>query len=152
MPHEATLIATVAIGFVAAFSCGYVADRLSQTRTPITDGLGKPWVWRAKDIWNWWSNHHYDRPDGGESATATAFVPTAKPIVFTELGCPAIDKGANQPNVFYDPKSSESALPYFSGGGRDDLMQRRFLEAHAAFWAEAANNPVSPLTGAARLS
>jgi CPA2 family monovalent cation:H+ antiporter-2 len=28
MPHEATLIATVAIGFVAAFSCGYVADRL----------------------------------------------------------------------------------------------------------------------------
>ena len=28
MPHDATLIATVAIGFVAAFSCGYVADRL----------------------------------------------------------------------------------------------------------------------------
>jgi hypothetical protein len=122
------------------------ADRLSQTRTPITDGLGKPWVWRAKDIWNWWSNQHYDRPDGSESASATAFVPGAKPIVFTELGCPAIDKGANQPNVFYDPKSAESALPYFSGGARDDLMQRRFLEAHAAFWADAANNPVSPVT------
>ncbi|MBN8994834.1 MAG: cation:proton antiporter [Rhizobiales bacterium] len=28
MPHEATLIATVAIGFVAAFACGYAADRL----------------------------------------------------------------------------------------------------------------------------
>jgi len=28
MPHEATLIATVAIGFVAAFACGYGADRL----------------------------------------------------------------------------------------------------------------------------
>ncbi len=28
MPHEATLIATVAIGFVAAFSCGFVADRM----------------------------------------------------------------------------------------------------------------------------
>ncbi len=119
------------------------ADRLNQHRTPITDGLGKPWVWRAKDLWNWWSNFHYDRPDGSESGTPTAFVPEGKPIVFTELGCPAIDKGANQPNVFTDPKSSESALPHFSSGTRDDLMQRRFLEAHAAFWANAANNPVS---------
>ncbi len=124
------------------------ADRQDQSRTPITDGLGKPWVWRVKDLWNWWSQPHHDRPDGSESATPTAFVPQAKPIVFTELGCPAIDKGANQPNVFYDPRSSESALPYFSGGGRDDLMQRRFLEAHAAFWAEAANNPVSDVYGA----
>ncbi|MBV9548264.1 MAG: glycoside hydrolase/phage tail family protein [Alphaproteobacteria bacterium] len=121
------------------------ADRLSQTRTPITDGLGKQWVWRAKDLWGWWSNLHYDRPDGSESATPTAYVPQAKPIVFTELGCPALNKGANQPNVFYDPKSSESALPHFSDGARDDLMQRRFLEAHGAFWADAANNPVSTI-------
>jgi hypothetical protein len=124
------------------------ADRGAQIRTPITDGLSKPWLWRAKDLWGWWSNLHYDRPDGSESATPTAWVPQAKPIVFTELGCPAIDKGANQPNVFYDPKSSESALPYFSGGGRDDLIQRRFLETHLAFWADAANNPVSTLYGA----
>jgi hypothetical protein len=26
------------------------ADRAAQLRTPITDGLGKPWVWRAKDL------------------------------------------------------------------------------------------------------
>jgi hypothetical protein len=31
--------------------------------------------------------------------------------------------------VFVDPKSSESRLPYFSHGRRDDLMQRRYLEA-----------------------
>jgi hypothetical protein len=124
------------------------ADRASQARTPIGDGAGKPWVWRPKDLWGWWSNPHHDRPDGGESEAATAFVPMAKPIVFTELGCPAIDKGANQPNVFFDPRSSESAVPHFSDGGRDDLMQRRFLEAHAAFWADPANNPVSPLYGA----
>ena len=38
---------------------------------------------------------------------------------------PAVDKGPNQPNVFVDPKSAESALPYFSSGGRsDDLAQR----------------------------
>ena len=117
------------------------AARAAQARTPITDGLGKPWVYRQKDFWNWWSNHHYDRPGGVENVTPTVWVPSSKPIWFTELGCPAIDKGANQPNVFYDPKSSESAVPYFSNGARDDLIQRRFLEAQLNFWADADNNP-----------
>jgi hypothetical protein len=40
-----------------------------------------------------------------------------------ELGCAAIDKGTNQPNKFLDPKSSESSLPKYSNGGRDDLIQ-----------------------------
>jgi GTA TIM-barrel-like domain/Putative phage tail protein len=117
------------------------ADRDAQARTPITDGLGKPWVWRAKDFWNWWSNAHYDRPDGHESASPTAWVPQSKPIWFCELGCPAIDKGANRPNVFFDPKSSESALPYYSNGERDDLIQRAFLQAQLNFWSDATNNP-----------
>ena len=119
------------------------ADRAAQIRTPIADGLGKPWVFRAKDIWNWWSNAHHDRADGSESAAATDWVAQSKPIWFTELGCPAVDKGANQPNVFFDPKSSESFLPYYSNGGRDDLIQRRFLEAHLGFWTSDANNPSS---------
>jgi len=119
------------------------ADRNAQLRTPITDGLGKPWVFRQKDFWNWWSNAHYDRPDGSESASPTDWVPQSKPIVFCELGCPAVDKGANQPNVFVDAKSSESALPYYSNGERDDLLQRRFLEAHLNFWIDPANNPTS---------
>ncbi len=124
------------------------ADRNAQRRTPITDSLGKPWVWRAKDLWNWWSNAHYDRADGSESASPTGWLPRSKPIVFTELGCPAVDKGANQPNVFFDPKSSESALPYYSNGQRDDLMQRRFLESHLNFWSDSANNPVSSVYAA----
>ena len=124
------------------------ADRDAQIRTPIGDGLGKPWVFRAKDLWNWWSNPHYDRPGGSESATPTAYVPQAKPIWFTELGCPAADKGANEPNVFYDPKSAQSALPYYSNGARDDLIQRRVLEAHLKFWSGAANNPLSSLYAA----
>ncbi len=126
------------------------ADRDAQLRTPITDGLGKPWVWRAKDLWNWWANAHIDRPLGSET-TATEWVPQSKPILLTELGCPAIDRGANQPNLFYDPKSSESAVPYYSSGARDDLMQRRFLEAHLAFWNDPANNPVSGVYGAPML-
>ncbi len=119
------------------------ADRAAQTRTPIAD-----WVFRQKDVWNWWGNAHHDRPDGAIGA-ATDWVPQGKPIWFTELGCPAVDKGANRPNVFFDPKSSESRLPYFSNGERDDLIQRRFLAAHFAFWNDAANNPVSSVYGGA---
>ena len=124
-------------------------DRDNQNRTTITDGAGKPWVFRYKDLWNWWSNEHFDRPAGVEGGTATSWVPESKPIYFTELGCPAVDKGANQPNVFTDLKSSESAAPYFSKGVRDDLMQRRFIEAHMRYWDPSdpdfisANNPIS---------
>ena len=96
-------------------------------RTPITDGAsGEPWVFRFKDIVGWWRNAHHDRPGGVSSATPTAWMPQSKPIWFTELGCPAIDKGANQPNVFPDPKSSESRCR-ISPPARPTLMQRRFL-------------------------
>ncbi len=123
------------------------ADRISQTRTPITDGLGKPWVFRFKDIRGWWSNPHHNRLGGVESAAPTPWVPQSKPIRFTELGCPAVDRGTNQPNVFYDPKSSESFFPHFSRGWRDDAIQRAYLEATYLFWRNPANNPVSPVYG-----
>lgn len=58
-----------------------------------------------------------------------------KPVWFTELGCGAVDKGANQPNVFPDGKSSEDGRPYFSSGAPDGLMQRQFLRAHLSHWA-----------------
>ncbi|MDX2155148.1 MAG: glycoside hydrolase/phage tail family protein [Hyphomicrobiaceae bacterium] len=105
------------------------ADRDAQLRMPIADAAGKPWVFRYKDIRSWWSSLHYDRPAGIEQPTPTAWVPQSKPVWLTEVGCPAVDKGANQPNVFVDPKSSESFLPHFSRGERDDLMQRRYLQA-----------------------
>ncbi|MBU3029771.1 baseplate multidomain protein megatron [Paracoccus marinaquae] len=123
-------------------------DRSAQVRTPITDGAAsKPWVFRYKDLQAWWSNAHYNRPGGVESGTPTAWVPQSKPIWFTELGCPAIDRGTNQPNVFFDPKSSESFTPHFSRGWRDDAIQRAYLEATYLWWAEAANNPVSGIYG-----
>ncbi|WP_045836054.1 glycoside hydrolase/phage tail family protein [Hyphomicrobium sp. 99] len=130
------------------------ADRDAQIRTPITDGAGKPWVFRYKDVLSWWSNAHYNRPAGVESSTATAWVPQSKPFWFMEIGCPAVDKGANQPNVFVDPKSSESALPYYSRGLRDDLMQARHRQAmYDAFdWTKPGYveglNPISTVTGA----
>ncbi|MCE7997390.1 MAG: hypothetical protein HEP70_00885 [Rhodobiaceae bacterium] len=126
------------------------SDRENQIRTPITDGAhGKPWVFRYKDLNSWWSNTHTNRPGGVESGGTTDWVPMGKPIRFTELGCPAIDKGANQPNVFVDPKSSESNVPHFSNGVRDDYGQRRFLEAHLTHWQDPSANPVSPVYGGA---
>ena len=133
----------------------YYADaaaRRAQVRTPITDALGKPWVFRQKDIWSWWANPHHERVGGVELAAPTAWVPQSKPIWLTEVGCPAVDKGANQPSVFPDPKSSENAVPHFSDGGRDDLVQRRYLEAvlqtfDPAFGATAVTNPLSAVYG-----
>ncbi len=132
----------------------YYADaaaRDAQTRTPIADGLGKPWIFRQKDIRSFWSELHYERAGGVELANPTTWVPQSKPVWLTEFGCPAVDKGANQPSVFPDPKSSESGAPYFSTGTRDDLIQRRCLQAVlGAFdpaFGDASLNPVSNVYG-----
>lgn len=90
-------------------------DREAGVRTPITGA-----VWRQKDIGYWRDNN----------------APT-KRIVFTEVGCPAIDKGGNQPNVFYDAKSSESQIPYFSTGARNDAVQRCYLEGVIQYCTES---------------
>ena len=101
--------------------------RRSRERSAISDGTaGKPWVFRYKDLRNWWSQPHYNRIGGEELEEPTAWVPESKPFFFTEIGCGAVDKATNQPNVFPDPKSTEGRLPYFSGGGRSDLAQARF--------------------------
>ncbi len=122
------------------------ADRATGNRTQITDGLGEPWVWRFKDIESWWGNPHHNRVGGIRDAAPTGWVPKSKPVWFTELGCAAVSMGANQPNVFVDPKSSQSMVPYFSTGARCDLAQNRFLQAHLDHWNGAAN-PTSPLYG-----
>lgn len=130
------------------------ADRDAQVRTPISDGAaGKPWVFRYKDLKSWWSEPHFDRPGGLEASTPTAWVPQSKPVWFMEIGCPAVDKGANQPNVFVDPKSAETSLPYYSRGIRDDFMQRQYIKAlirafdpASPVYAEDAN-PISTVYG-----
>jgi GTA TIM-barrel-like domain/Putative phage tail protein len=78
---------------------------------------------------------------------ATDWVPGSKPIWFTEIGCAAIDKGTNQPNKFLDPKSSESSLPKYSNGARDDFIQMRYLRALREFWADPDNNPTDAESG-----
>jgi hypothetical protein len=128
--------------------------RRSRDRSPIADGaFDKPWVFRTKDLKSWWSQPHYDRTGGEEADEPTAWAPESKPYFFTEIGCPATDKGPNQPNIFADPKSAEGGLPYFSSGGRSDFAQQRFLATHHAYWNpasetfEEAENPVSTVYG-----
>jgi hypothetical protein len=100
-------------------------------------------VFRYKDIKNWWSRAHHECIGGVRQETPTDWEPQSKPIWFTEIGCAAIEKGTNQPNVFLDAKSSESALPYFSKGLRDDEVQQRYYQAFSRHFGEAENNPQS---------
>jgi len=90
--------------------------------------LNPEYAWKNLD-W-WWNNHHVN-PD---SAT-TSWSPASKKIWFTEYGFPSVDGSANQPNVFYDPGSSESHFPYHSRGRVDFRGQRNALTATENKWA-----------------
>ena len=144
-PYDRTaLAASVTAG--EGYDWFYPDDQFRRTRRriPIKDpAYGKPWVFRPKDVARWWGNYHYERRKGREGLLPTAWRPGMKPIVFTELGAPAVDKAANGPNVFPDPKSSENALPPHSTGARDDLAQHAFLSAHLdRIDAQGASAPV----------
>ncbi|MEO9971752.1 MAG: glycoside hydrolase/phage tail family protein [Hyphomonadaceae bacterium] len=111
------------------------ADRQAQIRTPIVDTAhGEHWVFRQKDLLGWWNAIHHERPNGVRQTEASAWRPASKPIRLSEIGFPAIDKGGNAPNLFFDPKSSESALPPFSNGERDDVFQQSALSVALSFW------------------
>lgn len=138
-----------------AFDWYYADDaaRAAQARLPITDGAhGEPWVFRQKDIAGWWSHAHHERVGGVRQAAPTAWVPGSKPVRLTEIGCPAVDKGANRPSVFPDAKSSDGGLPPFSSGRRDDLMQRRLIEATLRGFAGSMSlNPAAPALPGGRM-
>ena len=86
-----------------------------------------------KNIAWWWENNHVN-PD----LAATAWVPESKKIWFTEYGYPSVDGATNQPNVFFDPTSSESFFPYYSKGRVDYRAQRMGLAAAEEVWDGSA--------------
>lgn len=112
------------------------ADRVNGVRTLISTP-----EYRQKDIRHWWKSQHFNLVAGVRSSTPTEFIPQGKEIWITETNAPAIDKGANQPNVFVTQYSSESAAPFGSLGTRDDFIQRAFLETYLQYWLD--NNPDS---------
>ncbi|MFD1795826.1 host specificity protein [Paracoccus aurantiacus] len=124
------------------------AHRDAQIRTPITDeGYKEPWIWRYKDIYGWWANRHHDRVDGVRQGASSPWVPRSKPVWFTEMGCAALDKATNQPNKFLDAFSSESLLPHYSSGRRDDVVQAAYIRAMSRYWGNANNNPIGSYGG-----
>jgi hypothetical protein len=101
----------------------YYADSERKERHP----LSPEYAW--KNIGWWWSNHHRN-PDG----KLTEWKPKSKKIWFTEYGFPSVDSCTNQPNVFYDPNSSESYFPRFSKGRVDFQAQRLGIVSTEKRW------------------
>ncbi len=113
-----------------------------QVRSPLVDPeFGEDWVYRWKDIRSWWSEPHHERVGGVRSVAPTAWVPGSKPIWFTRIGCPAIDKGTNGPD------RGDGTSPCDTTGARDDLIQMQFLTVVAQHWNDPAENPVSEVYG-----
>ena len=92
--------------------------------------LAPQYAWKNID---WWWNHTHTNPD----ASVTAWTPQMKKIWFTEYGFPSVDGATNQPNVFYDPTSSESFFPHHSRGRVDFRAQRLGITATEAYWADS---------------
>jgi len=131
-------------------------DRLTQSRSAFYANqqslANKQYRW-------WWKNTHqavYDNGDGQgwvPRGPATAWQPQSKPLAFIEYGYPAVDRGTNQPNVFFDAKSTESATPCWSiwnpipGGGlapkRDDTIANLALQAMYDYWNADGRNETS---------
>lgn len=108
---------------------GYDFYYSDEART-VQASLGAAYAW--KNISWWWENYHVN-PD----SSTTAWVPESKKIWFTEYGFPSVDGCTNQPNVFYDPASSESHFPYHSKGRVDFRAQRNAIKATEQKWAES---------------
>lgn len=93
----------------------------------VQSSLSPAYAW--KNIEWFWSNVHHN-PGGA----VTSWVPELKKIWFTEFGFPSVDGATNQPNVFYDPTSSESYFPYHSRGRVDFRAQRMGITGTLARW------------------
>ncbi len=128
-------------------------DRLSQARNQY---FPQQQILANKQLRWWWNNDHqalYDNGDGHGFAPhgpSTEWTPNSKSIITLEYGFAACDKATNQPNVFFDPKSTESFTAYWSIWDpanesaylprRDDTIQALALEAVYEYWNVDGNN------------
>ncbi len=131
-------------------------DRLLQDRQRYYEGQQ---LLANKQLRWWWNNTHqavYDSGDGAGFAPhgpITAWNAQSKSITFTEYGFPTCDRGTNQPNVFFDAKSSESATPFWSiwqmveGGGFLPRVNANLvllaLQAIYEYWITDGHNDMS---------
>ena len=128
-------------------------DRLAQSRNQYFPNQE---ILANKQVRWWWNNLHqavYDNGDGtgfSPHGPQTEWVPNSKSTIMLEYGFAACDKSTNQPNVFFDPKSTESFTAFWSvwdpsnEGGytprRDDTIQAMALDAIYEYWNVDGNN------------
>jgi len=132
-----------------------VGDRLVQSRSAYFPGQE---LLANKHLRWWWNHRHqavYDLDDGNGWQPRSAFTKwqaQSKSIAFVEYGVAACDKATNQPNVFFDPKSTESFTAYWSiwdpasGGYRprqDYKLQLLYLKAVYEYWFVDGKNETS---------
>ncbi len=105
-------------------------DRLAQARNPYYPNQQ---ILANKQLRWWWNNPHqavYDDGDGSgwsPHGPQTEWQAQSKSLLFLEYGFSSVDKATNQPNVFFDAKSTESANAFLV-----DLGQRRRPRLSAA--------------------
>lgn len=129
-------------------------DRLVQARNPYS---ADQQILAPKQLRWWWNNTHRAIYDTGSGwilqGPQTEWVPQSKSIITLEYGFSSVDKATNQPNVFVDPKSTESASPYWSiwdrAAGqsywprRDDTISAIALQAVYDYWNTDGHNAAS---------
>ncbi len=122
-------------------------------RTPITDGLGKPWMFRQKDLRLLVVAAALRAGRRRRALAPTAWVAAIEADLDRRDrlsgGRPA---APTRPMFFPIRTPAKAACRYFSRGGRDDLMQARFLEAMLTHFDPAApaarpRNPTSSVYG-----
>jgi len=130
-------------------------DRLTQSRNQYYPNQQ---LLANKQLRWWWNNYHFAVYDDGDGTgwsphgSPTEWVPNSKSVTFAEYGFPACDKGTNQPNLFYSPKSTESGTPFWSiwdasesvageyWPRRDDLLYLLALQAIYEYWVTDGHN------------
>ncbi|MBV9286740.1 MAG: glycoside hydrolase TIM-barrel-like domain-containing protein [Hyphomicrobiales bacterium] len=131
-------------------------DRAAQARNPYYENQQ---ILAPKQLRWWWNNPHqavYDNGDGHgwtPHGPQTEWTPQSKSILNLEYGFSAVDKATNQPNVFFDAKSTESSTPYWSIWDsaygqtwlprRDDTIAALALEAVYEYWNTDGHNATS---------
>ncbi|MGH6846768.1 MAG: baseplate megatron protein TIM-barrel domain-containing protein [Methylocella sp.] len=129
-------------------------DRLTQSRNQF---FANQQILGNKQLRWWWNNTHKALYDTGSGEVPqgpnTEWVANSKSIVFTEYGFPSCDRCPNQPNVFFDAKSTESATPFWSiwqpseGGGflpkPDQNLSLLALQAIYEYWFMDGHNALS---------
>jgi hypothetical protein len=91
----------------------------AQIRAPITDGAyGEPWVWRYKDIRNWWSLAHHNRVGGGARQRPQAGCPKASRSGSVKLAArPLIRAPISRINSWIPNPRKAACRNILTGGG-----------------------------------